>query len=314
MIIDNLPVAERQLSNLNCQLYCGSFASFFEIKMYKRTYYATHPESIYGATNQELRELYLVNDIFVSGEINLNYSHFDRIAVGGAVPTDEKLSLPVMTEPESLKGAPFLNMREMGVINIGDGKGKVSVDGASFELGKKDCLYIPKESSDVTFESENPDNPAKFYLLSTLAHKRYETKLLTAEQANKLYLGAPETANVRTVYQLIIPGVCESSQLVMGLTTLETGSVWNTCPPHIHERRSEVYLYFDLDETARIMHFMGQTEDTRTMVMENEQVVLSPPWSIHMGVGTSNYSFIWAMGGENLDYTDMNVLDICQLR
>lgn len=282
--------------------------------MYQKTYYATHPESIFGATNEELRELYLIEELFREGELQLNYSHFDRVAVGSAVPTGEKLSLPTIEEPESLKGKPFLDMREMGAVNIGEGRGRITVDGETFELGKKDCLYIPKGSSEVSFESADAASPAKFYLVSTLAHARFETKLITTEQANKLQLGSVETANVRTVYQLIIPGICQSSQLVMGLTSLDTGSVWNTCPPHIHERRSEVYLYFDLDAKARIMHFMGQTEDTRTMIMGNEEVVLSPPWSIHMGVGTSNYSFVWAMGGENLDYTDMNVLDICQLK
>jgi 4-deoxy-L-threo-5-hexosulose-uronate ketol-isomerase len=245
--------------------------------MFKKTFYATHPYSIYGASNDELRELYLVSDIFADGEIRLNYSHFDRIVVGGAVPKGEKLTLPVQTEPESAKDKPFLERREMGAVNIGAGQGKITVDGETYELGNKDCLYIPKESADVSFESVDAANPARFYLLSTLAHARYETKLITTEQANKLYLGSLETSNERTVYQLIIPGICQSSQLVMGLTTLNTGSVWNTCPPHIHERRSEVYLYFDLDEKARLMHFMGQTEDTRTIIMANEEVVLSPP-------------------------------------
>ena len=237
--------------------------------MYQKTYYATHPESIYGAANDELRELYLVNEIFAENKVRLNYSHFDRIVVGGAYPMGEVISLPAHTEPESAKGKPFLDGREMGALNIGEGRGKITVDGETYELGKKDCLYIAKESANVSFESIDAANPAKFYLLSTLAHKRFETKLLTAEDANKLHLGSSETSNVRTVYQLIIPGVCDSSQLVMGLTTLDAGSVWNTCPPHIHERRSEVYLYFDLDEKARIMHFMGQTEDSRTMVLKN---------------------------------------------
>lgn len=261
-------------------------------------------------TTKEIRETFLVEELFRPGAIDLVYVDLDRTVIGSAVPTMGPLKLETQSE---LRAEYFCERRELGVLNVG-GAGSVTVDGKTFAMGKLDCLYVGRGSRDVQFASESEGAPAGFYLLSYPAHAEYPTALKEFADMPPLHLGSVETCNKRTIYKAIYADGLKSCQLVMGFTLLEQGSNWNTMPPHTHMRRSEVYLYFDVDPVHRVMHFMGPAEETRHIVMADRQVVVSPGWSIHAGVGTKAYGFCWGMGGENQAYDDMDGLAIADLK
>lgn len=264
--------------------------------------YAVHPAQYATFTTQQLRESFLLTNLTSNNQFNLTYTMYDRLIAGTVIPVNEVLHLPTY---EILKSSFFLERREMGIINVGGG-GTVTVDGTSFQLNKYDCVYAGMGSKEVSFASTDANAPALFYLLSSPAHTNYPTRLLKGSEASPVTLGSSDTCNERTIYKYIHLQGVQSCQLVMGLTVLATGSVWNTMPSHVHDRRSEVYFYFDVADDQRVMHFMGEPQQTKNIVVANHQAVLSPEWSIHSGCGTANYSFIWGMAGENKDYSDID--------
>jgi 4-deoxy-L-threo-5-hexosulose-uronate ketol-isomerase len=269
-----------------------------------------HPRDVRNYDTAALRADFLIEHLFVTGEINLTFSHIERMIVGGAMPVASELVLPVYAPT----GTPFfLARRELGVFNIG-GPGHVMVDGQRYDLARLDALYIGLGHADLRFVSDDWNHPAKFYLLSTPAHRAAPTLRVTHLQANKISLGTQEAANIRTIYQYLMPDICGTNQLVMGMTMLAPGSVWNTMPAHTHDRRSEAYLYFDMAPETRVFHMMGEPKETRHLVVANEQAILAPNWSIHSGCGTANYSFIWGMGGDNVVFTDMDPVPMDMLR
>jgi 4-deoxy-L-threo-5-hexosulose-uronate ketol-isomerase len=266
--------------------------------------FAVHPEDFRSYGTDKIRDEFLVSEVFSPDEIIVEYSLYDRYIVGGAMPVTKKLMLESFN---SLKSDTFLARRELGAINVG-GKGIVSADGESYELNYKEALYLGQGNKEVSFGSADKNNPAKFYINSAPAHKKFPNKLVTLADAEIVDLGALESSNARRINKLLVNSIVETCQLQMGMTELQTGSVWNTMPVHTHNRRMEAYFYFEVPENQAVCHFMGKPDETRHIWMHNEQAVFSPSWSIHSAAGTSNYIFIWGMAGENLDYGDMDVV------
>ena len=276
--------------------------------------YSVNQRDFKRYTTEEVRGEFLIENLYKKDEVVAVYSHIDRMVTLGCMPVNEAVSISKGIDVWANFGTEyFLERREIGIFNIG-GAGKIKADGEVFEMGYKDCLYITKGTKEVTFESNSPAAPAKFYMVSAPAHTSYKTTFISIEKAAKKPLGSMETSNKRVINQFIHPDVLQTCQLSMGMTVLEPGSVWNTMPAHTHERRMEIYMYFEVPENQVVFHMMGEGQETRHIVMQNEQAVISPSWSIHSGAGTSNYTFIWAMGGENQAFDDMDNIATTDLR
>ncbi len=272
--------------------------------------HAAHPNDVKQYDTAKIREHFLFENVMKADEINIVYSLYDRILAGGAVPAKAPLKLETI---DPLKADYFLERREMGIVNVG-GSGAVSVDGTVYELAFKEALYIGKGKKDVVFSSADPANPARFYFLSAPAHRECPTKKVTKKEAEVVNMGAQETCNERTINKLIVTSTVETCHLQMGMTELKNGSVWNTMPAHTHDRRMEWYFYFDLPKDQAVLHLMGEPQETRHIWMHNEQAVISPNWSIHSAAATASYTFIWGMGGENLDYGDVDSCAVIDLK
>jgi len=272
--------------------------------------YSSHPLDVKNYDTTQLRKHFLIEKLFEADKILLTYSMYDRFIAGGAMPTNEALSLDTI---DPLKSEYFCDRREVGIINIG-GEGTVEVDGKPYSLSKKEGIYIGKETKTIVMKSQSSENPALFYINSAPAHHAYPTVKIGFDDVVTLDLGNAKDANERKIFKYIVAASVQTCQLQMGITELKSGSVWNTMPPHTHNRRMEVYLYFDLSEEHAISHFMGEAKETRHVWMTNHQAIISPPWSIHSASGTSNYSFVWGMAGENLDFTDMDKIKTTELR